>query len=486
MAIITSSRLINFKRFEDQVIDLSAPITLLLGPNSSGKSSIIKALLGLKQTTTSTNEHEVFATQGDYADLGIYQDYVFNHQLDYAVTLETTIEWGEQEKAPIPLCPEVKTVSCRITYDYDSTTTQARIQKIILFQYKNNSEYILLSIERKKTRNSYRLICGEYLLNMLSVILRDGMPENTKRSWGNGLTVYHTERLAFSSSPSGDTLNTSISGTELPLAMFNAFISKFSQVLDRNIFYLGPLRSSPSRSYTRTSHNIAVGPRGEHTPSVLGNLERRQIKVTRGQSELRTSFDALSRWIEIVFPGKKTVTETFAELVKLRVSSSVNGAGDVISDVGFGFSQVFPILVQAAVMPPGSTLIIEQPELHLHPMAQAGLARVIASAAKMGRRFIIETHSEHFLRGLQLSISEEQLKPGAGITTNYLSVLYIPPSPEPIRHMPVNLWGEFTCDWPSGFFDEAYKLAFALMQNKARGLSEIGDTKQKTQQQENQ
>src|SRR5690606_21195637 len=110
--------------------------------------------------------------------------------------------------------------------------------------------------------------------------------------------------------------------------------------------------------------------------SVFSNLERRQKKVTRGKSEYKDSYANVVSWLHTIFPDRKVTAETFEELVKLkvtRVSSNRGDHDDVITDVGFGFSQVFPILVQAAVMPINSILIIEQPELHLHPMAQSRL-----------------------------------------------------------------------------------------------------------------
>lgn len=89
--------LINFKRFQKTEIDLHSRITLLVGPNSSGKSSIIKALLGLKQTAAPSNEHEVFSAQGEYVDLGVYRDYVNNHEATKRVTIGI--------KTQIPIIP---------------------------------------------------------------------------------------------------------------------------------------------------------------------------------------------------------------------------------------------------------------------------------------------------------------------------------------------------------------------------------------------
>jgi len=85
-----------------------------------------------------------------------------------------------------------------------------------------------------------------------------------------------------------------------------------------------------------------------------------------------------------------------------------------LPDVGFGISQVLPVLVQCFYAPANSILFIEQPELHLHPKAQSNLAdlfiEVISSREDRQDRniqLVIETHSEHFLHRLQRRIAED-------------------------------------------------------------------------------
>jgi predicted ATPase len=456
---LNALNLSNFKRFKNQTIDLSSPITLLLGPNSSGKSSILKAILGLKQTiVVSSNEHEVFATQGEYVDLGTYKDYVHRHNVGLPVTIGLVMNSSKKDTRIVG-----QRVSIAITYDFDNNTEQARILRILI---KDEETKKSITLERKKTRTSYRLFANRQMAETIAQLFSRADDPQFIKHLENGLSVTHRERLKFSLKPEDGR------GEAAWLyRIFEILIDSFSEKLEKDIFYLGPLRSSPSRSYLRTSHSVAVGCKGEHTPSVLATLIKRQKKVTRGQSDLTVSYAAMEEWLDTIFPGRKASTLTVEELVKLKISKTGSDvAADAITDVGFGFSQVFPILVQAAVMPSGSTLIIEQPELHLHPMAQANLAKVISSAARMGRRFIIETHSEHFVRGLQLAVSEYKLSKGnaKGVSPDSIRVLYVPESPRDIQEMPLNEWGEFTSDWPTGFFDEAYKLAFALLKNKAK------------------
>jgi len=77
-----------------------------------------------------------------------------------------------------------------------------------------------------------------------------------------------------------------------------------------------------------------------------------------------------------------------------------------LRDVGSGIAQCLPILVQSLLAEKGATIIIEQPELHLHPEAQVALADFFIDQARAGKRFLIETHSEHFLLRFQRRIAE--------------------------------------------------------------------------------
>ena len=82
-----------------------------------------------------------------------------------------------------------------------------------------------------------------------------------------------------------------------------------------------------------------------------------------------------------------------------------------IADVGFGVSQILPVLVAIIVAEPGQLVYIEQPELHLHPRAQVALAQVLADAAKRGVRVVAETHSSLLLLGIQTLVAEGYLSP---------------------------------------------------------------------------
>ena len=130
-------------------------------------------------------------------------------------------------------------------------------------------------------------------------------------------------------------------------------------------------------------------------------------------------------------------------LVRVREGSSeVN-----LTDVGFGLSQLFPVIVECFYVPRNSTIIFEQPEIHLHPSVQAGLADLFIEtiqAREEGEdrniQLLVESHSEHFLRRLQRRIAEEQL------SQDDVAIYFCEPGPQgsSIRELDVDLFGNIS------------------------------------------
>jgi predicted ATPase len=149
-----------------------------------------------------------------------------------------------------------------------------------------------------------------------------------------------------------------------------------------------------------------------------------------------------------------------SNLYQVFVQQSPGAAEVLITDVGFGVSQVLPVLVLCYYVPEGSTIILEQPEIHLHPSVQAGLADVFIDAVKRRKiQIILESHSEHLLRRLQRRIAEEQYSPDNAAlyfcsTVNGTSQL------TPLQ---IDLYGHIS-NWPEGFFGDDFGEMAAMSQ----------------------
>ena len=142
---------------------------------------------------------------------------------------------------------------------------------------------------------------------------------------------------------------------------------------------------------------------------------------------------------------------------EVRVRLGSNSSEVSIADVGFGVSQILPVLVLCYYVPEGSTIILEQPEIHLHPSAQTALADIFIDTMKTRNvQIILESHSEHLLRRLQRRVAEEQLG-------DRDAALYFCQTSDRGRSEIVALeldpYGNIN-NWPDGFFgDELGELA---------------------------
>lgn len=453
----------NFKKFKNISIDLSSPLTFLLGPNSSGKSSIAKCLLAFKQTASNSNEHDVFSAQGDSIDLGIYKNYIYQH--DIQNNLRFNFSTITSQRYGIS-----KNTSISIEYSHNPANQQTKVVRLSIYENGNK----IIEINKKKTRENYLLKCSNEFLRDFAesrTVFKNINKLNTEkfiRTASKGFSVEISGKFIIEVTDSITIFNNEEYFLYLSVCNFiSGNINSLLNYFDKNFFYLGPIRQSPSRSYSRTSHLASVGINGNNTPSVLANLQTIS-QSERSKNKINTNkLNQLNRWIDLILPSCSIKAITMEELVKLEISDKKNK--DNISDVGFGVSQILPILVQMAVMSSEELLLIEQPELHLHPRAQSKFGEILADAIKSGRRLIIETHSEHIIRSIQLAISNKTAKISTShkLDKEQVKIIYLQSGKEdPMKIMDINEYGEFTEEWPTGFFDESYNNSLKIIRNK--------------------
>jgi predicted ATPase len=140
-----------------------------------------------------------------------------------------------------------------------------------------------------------------------------------------------------------------------------------------------------------------------------------------------------------------------SNLFRVTVRSTPSSAPVLITDVGFGVSQILPVLALCFFVPEGSTVILEQPEIHLHPRVQAGLAdALIETALVRNVQIIVESHSEHLLMRLQRRVAEGRLSPDS------LALYFVDHegSKSTLTPLDIDLWGAIQ-NWPEDFFGDA-------------------------------
>lgn len=468
MASLLNIRATNFKRFDNITLNTFKPINLIYGENSSGKSSIIKSILTLKQTASHQNENEALSIQGDYVDLGTYKDFIKDHSTNNRLGLGVTFPghgdpWINDE--------EITAIRYDFTYRHDKESGLAKLETIFISIITKEENYNnAFELRKNQRRDWYDLSISKEAISYYSDLY--GKP---KAAFNKKAKVKIDGKFQFTQlDAKNQTSHSKDKSLQYIIYDFERQLRWFTACFEHGVYYLAPLRNSPHRSYKRTSHKTHVGIRGEYTPSVIENIKNKNIDT--GVSALET----LQEWIDIVFPGYRIDTKPYDELVKINITKE-GRTKKPLSDVGFGFSQVLPIMAQAAAMNAGALLIIEQPELHLHPKAQANFAKFLVSAAKRNICFLIETHSEHLLRGLQLEISKATLEGIEGISHNDISITYVPQEPDQPFEIGMNEFGELLNEWPEGFFDEAYNLSLQLIKNKIKITETTSDNIEKSE-----
>lgn len=168
---------------------------------------------------------------------------------------------------------------------------------------------------------------------------------------------------------------------------------------------IAPIRTKPERVYGETAEGFE--PTGDHVPFVLDRMLRAEDETdTQAVLEALRAFGDESG----MFAGVKVrkLGSNLGDPFQLMVR--IGGRWRNLIDVGYGVSQALPVVVQAALASPNEVMLVQQPEVHLHPRAQAALGTLLATLVeKKGKRFVVETHSDYILDRLRGAIASKQL-----------------------------------------------------------------------------
>lgn len=255
-----------------------------------------------------------------------------------------------------------------------------------------------------------------------------------------------------------------------PLDVATEFVSDFFQ---HGVKYLAPLRDEPKPVYPLSVSRdpTDVGFKGEHTAAVLELNRYRQVEYissaqlstysARDHATWATLDTAVLDWLKYMGVVSDVSTTDRGKLGhELKVATE--GTADLrdLTHVGVGVSQVLPIVVCALLAERGSTLIFEQPELHLHPRVQSRLADFFLSMILIGKQCIVETHSEHLINKLRQHVASSPDPLMAGkISMYFVEAIEGKSSYRPVEITPA---GNIR-NWPKGFFDEGEELAAEIL-----------------------
>lgn len=408
---VTAIRLKNFMGFEDTDWIELCSICLLFGANSSGKSAIIRALRLLKQSLDADEKSGplIFAAESG-ADLGTFEEMIRGHLL-----VET-----HSENEATALRQMVFAFRCSVpaqTFErivgpigIEEQSTPWETELSLCFQCRSSDERVELSAmtveipvspdsDKRQTVFEWLLTPditpGWYLGSYFGNLFNEEGEELIELRQGAGFlpTLWSAKAPANEKAISDRCVAI--------IAVFEACLSAIKQFLG-NIRYLGPIRFEPQRYYF-------LPQMAENRLEQQGAGTLRDYLMMSADSTKKELLEEVNYWIRELGLGdyveiKQLSSRRFLVCQILFGNEVIHEVA--IRDVGYGVSQALPIVLQSLFAPPECLVIIEQPEVHLHPKAQVALTDLFIKQTADNRRFLIETHSEHILLRTQRRIAE--------------------------------------------------------------------------------
>ncbi|MCP3775842.1 DUF3696 domain-containing protein [Paenibacillus sp. MZ04-78.2] len=250
----------------------------------------------------------------------------------------------------------------------------------------------------------------------------------------------------------------------LPLISSN-YNNQPVEVFSERFQYLSAERIGPRTYFNRSNYKVrqqnSIGINGEYTThylSVFQNeiVQNKLLIHPDGVSEsLKSQIDA---WLSIITPGTKIVIGDHTEMDILSLRYRFTSDRDIsnsfrATNVGFGLTYILPVLVSLLAAKPGTILLIENPEAHLHPKGQSIIGKLMAFASMGGVQIMTETHSDHVLNGIRLAVKDGYVDPG-NVSINFFCKRDIQgKSFHSIENLLIDKNGRID-NWPEDFFDE--------------------------------
>lgn len=430
--MIKNIKLKNFKSFSNLDIEMR-PITLFVGPNNSGKSSVLSSIRLLCQTAESNDPSVRLLLNGIMGDFGTYKDLVYQNTTKKHLEMSLVID--TKKPVEISLLDVPDTVSIDLKYKY-----RASLKEIVLKELKMcgdgeliiNSEYVEES-ERLVPRQIGRVKIPSTRVSSLARVaeVRNFLPRNTMFGVRNDIDP---GKLGYKADELEATLRT---------------MARSSSVIQRSlqrIEYLGAMRMPPSRTYSYAGERrIRVGSSGEFAMTILA------MDSMRKGNKAKNIRKRVIEWLTSAGIASDLAVRPLSDrYYELHVQHPITKEYENFADVGYGNSQVIPVLIGGYNLRPGDVYLVEEPEIHLHPKAQAELGDFFVDLFESGVQSIIETHSEHMILRLQQHVVSGRISP------KNIAVYYINPTENgkiPVLLELDNL-GKFLSPWPGGFFPE--------------------------------
>lgn len=439
-----SIRVRNFRSVEDSKLLELADLNIIVGPNNSGKSScLIYPLLMMKQTLLDSDESKRLVTDGPEVQLGSYPSLLHSGNLKAVLGLEFAMR-GPHDQLRLDVAGpggvSFAVMPARFArflgeFGWDSTSKQ-----VVTLRSEWTDDLSNLAF-------GYRSRNGGWEIGGLDAEVKPHLEPRFRHCF-----VLPVPRPDLP----GDArvLAKVVATSEACKIAISKVTGKISSV--RHVL---PIRRPIDRyALNGIVPSSELGPRGPDLMRILVQDSAASSPLLGKLEYWLCAHFKLMHDLRLVFLDKEQTAASLIARTRTGEGPRVN-----LADMGTGVSQLVPVIVQAVLLPPKGCLLVEQPEIHLHPRAQADLADLFIDSLNEGRQLIVETHSEHLVLRVRRRIAEGKLDP----SRVRIFFVQLRAGKTRVRQLKLDSSGHFP-RWPKGFFDEGYEEAMAIAEADLR------------------
>jgi AAA15 family ATPase/GTPase len=453
--MIKSISLANFKSIRNRCDFGLKPYTFIYGPNSAGKSTVIQSIRLLQQSSL-----DRVPFRNENMNLGNFRNVLSGQGAETGDSGSISIGFGHVENVD----PSVKSAGNRTSYSVDSNS-----QVNIEFQIKENkkltsdgsgkfsrcivefpecSRKLMFSMSEKALKTASNASVNKWMLTGM-----EGFPEDVNNSLtGNAYATLNKDELSgvIPIMYRQDDLSIhSQLGVDLEYGKRLILQCRRSVEEIRGLLHVPPVRKLPDEVFRLSDKRVA-----DFENSVYSILAERPEAIAN-VNEFLSRLD-VNYVVDFLKPELIGNSHRLDGIGTFSIKGKNSSVSVGFQDVGYGLSQLVPVL--ASAFSGGRIVAIEQPELHLHPRLQGGIADVLIAAHKLyGSQFIVESHSEGLMLRIQRRIREGVIDPAD------VGVLYVHPEDSgfsSIFEIGLEDDGFFDREWPQGFFEDRFSDIF--------------------------
>lgn len=473
----------NYRGFIDEEFSFSS-VNILIGENSSGKSSIIKFFLALKQTLERPSRNTNLSIIGDYVNLGYYKDIINGHDENKEISFSFFFnrDYNPYFLKEMVGSGPIKSRDDDFRYfpeDYEHLTSSpqfARFSLKSIYSSESSESEVKFTFDKNlSNQQGLKIEMHAPLIGKLLIVFKKNYSEVLSQAPQCDITFHDAQ----------DNATHKLKDIEFSKEGFLSMVFPYS--LKDGIKLLGYGASKSASIYWKIAYLLVLQNymktfimRIKFINPILFDVKRFYIDDTGVEA---SSYGSLTGMLEVISKRKisKIRLSQFQDLIRefgiadevkiisaknmpvKQIKVKINGVWSNIMDVGYGVALQLPIIFYCFLAEfenkQGSLIFIEQPEIHLHPRLHAKFIEVLL---KIGKRnsYFIETHSEHIIRKLQLLVKSKE----GNINSDNVTISYMKRMADcnsKTVHT-IDAEGTLIPTLPSGFFDTSYSLVKEL------------------------